>query len=218
MTSTFSDKITKVKNAIVNLIAVHENKTGSSSQKGHVQASTNAGYADVSGGAVGTDNGLYARADHQHTLSSAYATSSHSHGNLQSDGSVGTSNNESKNVVTDASGKITTEAKPTIPTNTNQLTNGAGFITSSSVPSASSTTPSADTTNGSVGSSTTWAKADHTHPKSSIYAEASHTHGLSNISDVSVVSVLVTYTDNTSETLNFVVNRRDNSNETIVPT
>lgn len=37
------------------------------------------------------------------------------------------------------------------------------------VPSASSTTPRADTTNGSIGLATTWAKADHTHPKSSIY-------------------------------------------------
>lgn len=65
--------------------------------------------------------------------------------------------NGNKNVVTDASGNITTEAKPTIP-------------------SASSTTPSADTTAGSVGTSTTWARADHKHPLSSEYATASHTH------------------------------------------
>ena len=44
------------------------------------------------------------------------------------------------------------------------------------IPSASSTTPSADTTNGSVGDGTTWARSNHTHPKSSIYAEATHTH------------------------------------------
>lgn len=44
------------------------------------------------------------------------------------------------------------------------------------IPSASSTTPSADTTSGSVGAGITWAKSDHTHPKSNLYAEASHTH------------------------------------------
>ena len=43
-------------------------------------------------------------------------------------------------------------------------------------PSASTTTPSADTTSGSYGSGTTYARANHTHPKSTLYAEASHTH------------------------------------------
>lgn len=85
------------------------------------------------------------------------ASSSHTHGNLQNNGQVGSTAQANKNVVTDSSGKITTEDKPTIP-------------------SASSTTPSADTTNGSVGTGTTWARSNHTHPKSSLYAEASHTH------------------------------------------
>ncbi len=49
-------------------------------------------------------------------------------------------------------------------------------ITNLSIPSASSTTPSADTTSGSVGTGTTWARSNHTHPKSSLYAESSHTH------------------------------------------
>lgn len=49
-------------------------------------------------------------------------------------------------------------------------------ITNLSIPSASSTVPSADTTNGSVGTGTTWARSNHTHPKSSLYAEAIHTH------------------------------------------
>ena len=44
------------------------------------------------------------------------------------------------------------------------------------IPGASSTTPSADTTSGSVGTGTAWARSDHTHPKSSLYAEVSHTH------------------------------------------
>ena len=85
------------------------------------------------------------------------ASSSHTHGNLQNNGQVGSTAQANKNVVTDSSGKLTTEDKPTIP-------------------SASSTTPSADTTNGNVGTGTTWARSNHTHPKSSLYAEASHTH------------------------------------------
>lgn len=44
------------------------------------------------------------------------------------------------------------------------------------IPSASSATPLSDTQNGGVGTGTTWARSDHTHPKSSLYAEASHTH------------------------------------------
>lgn len=97
-------------------------------------------------------------------IPSSFTPKSHTHGNLQNDGSVGTSNNASKNVVTDSNGKITTEAKPTIP-------------------SASSTVPSADTSSGSYGSGTVYARSNHTHPKSSLYAEATHNHTKSQITD-----------------------------------
>ena len=46
------------------------------------------------------------------------------------------------------------------------------------IPSASSTVPSADTANGSVGTGTTWARSDHTHPKSGLYAESTHKHSI----------------------------------------
>lgn len=46
---------------------------------------------------------------------STFTPSSHTHGNLQNDGKVGTSNNASKNVVTDANGKLTTENKYSHP-------------------------------------------------------------------------------------------------------
>lgn len=69
------------------------------------------------------------------------------------------------------------------------------------IPSASSTTPSADTSSGAVGTGTTYARADHKHPKSTIYAESSHTHTYSNISNVSVVTVNVTYSDQTTGTI-----------------
>lgn len=68
------------------------------------------------------------------------------------------------------------DIRESIPSATSELNNNSGFITSSSVPSASNTTPSADTTNGTAGTGTTWARSDHTHPKSNIYAKASHTH------------------------------------------
>ena len=57
------------------------------------------------------------------------------------------------------------------PTLTSELYNDIGFITSSSVPSASSATPLSDTQNGGVGTGTTWARSDHTHPKSSLYED-----------------------------------------------
>ena len=90
-------------------------------------------------------------------LTNARTPLSHTHGNLQNTGQVGSTVQANKNVVTDSNGKITTEDKPTIP-------------------SASTSTPSADTTSGSYGSGTDYARANHTHPKSSIYAEATHTH------------------------------------------
>lgn len=97
-------------------------------------------------------------------LSDSRTPTSHTHGNLQNNGQVGSTAQANKNVVTNSSGLITTEDKPTVP-------------------SASSTTPSADTTNGSVGTGTTWARSNHTHPKSSLYAEATHNHTKSQITD-----------------------------------
>ena len=97
-------------------------------------------------------------------LSDSRTPTSHAHGNLQNNGQVGSTAQANKNVVTNSSGLITTEDKPTIP-------------------SASSTTPSADTENGSVGTGTTWARSNHIHPKSSLYAESSHNHTKSQITD-----------------------------------
>lgn len=63
--------------------------------------------------------------------------------------------------------------------------------------SPSSTTPSADTTNGSYGSGTDYARANHQHPKSSLYAEASHSHGnIKNDGTFNGVHVVDTYNMN----------------------
>ena len=64
-----------------------------------------------------------------------------------------------------------------------------------SIPSASSSNPSADTSSGAVGTGTTWARADHKHPKSSIYAESSHTHTKSQITDFPTLSTVATTGD-----------------------
>lgn len=85
-----------------------------------------------------------------------FALKDHAHGLITKDGVI--SGQVSKNVVTDSDGKITTEAKPTIPsanaTATNIKMNGTQ----------------------SAGSLTTFAKADHIHPVDTSRAAASHTH------------------------------------------
>lgn len=60
-------KIVELASAIINLVTTHENKTGSSTQKGHVQAGSAPQTIGTSLSA-GTDNGYYARADHVHTV------------------------------------------------------------------------------------------------------------------------------------------------------
>lgn len=102
----------------------------------------------VTVGAFGSGSGQFAEGNHTHSnyltehqslenyvlttdsrLSNARTPTSHTHGNLQNNGQVGSTAQANKNVVTDANGKITTEAKPTIPTKTSDLTNDSGFLT-----------------------------------------------------------------------------------------
>lgn len=101
----------------------------------------------------------YARGDHVHPTDTSRAASNHTHGNLQNNGKVGTSNNASKNVVTDSNGTLTTEDKPTIPT--------------------ASSTASDIKVNGtqSAGTSSNFAKADHVHPTDTSRAASNHVHG-----------------------------------------
>lgn len=70
------------------------------------------------------------------------------------------------------------------------------------IPSASSSNPSADVSGGAIGLSGNYAKADHQHPLSSAYATATHNQASTTITDMDVVQVVVTYTDDTTETLN----------------
>ena len=82
-----------------------------------------------------------------------------------------TEHQDLSNYVTTDDSRLSDARTPTSHTHTkSQITD---FPT---IPSASSTTPSADTTNGSYGTGTSYARSNHTHPKSSLYAESSHTH------------------------------------------
>ena len=54
-------------------------------------------------------------------------------------------------------------ANITVPTKTSDITNDSGYITTSSVPTATTTTPKMDGT-ASVGTEIKWAKGDHIHP------------------------------------------------------
>lgn len=77
-------------------------------------------------------------------------------------------------------------ANITVPTKTSDITNDSGFVTSSSVPTATSTTPKMDGT-AAVGTETTWAKGDHVHPTDTSRVPTTRTvngHALS--SDISL--------------------------------
>lgn len=83
-------------------------------------------------------------------------------------------------------GTVDTTSYSTFDGNYNNLSNKP------TIPSASSTVPSADTTSGSYGSGTSYARSNHTHPKSSLYAESSHTHTKSQITDFPSLSTVAT--------------------------
>lgn len=66
-------------------------------------------------------------------------------------------------------------------------------------------TPTADSTNGTVGTSTKYAREDHAHPKSNLYAEASHTHAASEVSDATAHSHIGTSANADQSTINAAI-------------
>jgi len=88
------------------------------------------------------------------------------------------------------------------------------------IPSASTTTPSADTSSGSYGSGTTYARSNHTHPKSSLYAEATHSHTKSQITDFpSIPSKTSDLTNDGADGTNvFVANNDSRLSDSRTPT
>lgn len=85
----------------------------------------------IATGSFGTSANTFCQGNDSR-LSNARTPTAHTHGNLQNGGTISVSGTvqKSKNVVTDSNGYITTEAKPTIPTKTSQLTNDSGYLTS----------------------------------------------------------------------------------------
>ena len=88
------------------------------------------------------------------------------------------------------------------------------------IPSASTTTPSADTSSGSYGSGTSYARSNHTHPKSSLYAEATHSHTKSQITDFpSIPSKTSDLTNDGADGTNvFVANNDSRLSDSRTPT
>ena len=77
------------------------------------------------------------------------------------------------------------------------------------IPSASTTTPSADTSSGSYGSGTSYARSNHTHPKSSLYAEATHSHTKSQITDFPTIPTKTSDLTNDGDGTNVFVKNND---------
>lgn len=101
MSNTAAQKIEALASAIINLITTHSNITGSSQQKGHVQA----GGAPQGIGtslSAGTDNGYYARADHVHTAKTENIKDDNAYANLGT--SVNASQEEINQAINDVIG------------------------------------------------------------------------------------------------------------------
>lgn len=76
------NKVDGLATKIIELVTTHAETTGSSEEKGHVQA----GGAPQTIGenlSAGTDNGFYARADHVHTVYTDYIQNTHAYTNLE---------------------------------------------------------------------------------------------------------------------------------------
>ena len=107
------------------------------------------------------------------------ASSSHTHGNISSDGKVGS--NSGYFVTTTTSGAVTSQQK-------------IGNIDTSGKIGTTSGKPIITTTGGTL-------SAGSFGTSSGTFAEGNHTHNYSSINNVSTVDVVVTYTDSTTETI-----------------
>lgn len=180
--------------------------------------------SDLTNDGDGTTGVTYVKSDDSR-LSDARTPTSHTHGNLQNDGTVKVNSTvqKSKNIVTDSNGYLSTEDKPTIPTGSSTATdikmNGtqsAGSLTTFAkadhvhpVDTSRASTSVATTSSDGLMSSADKTKLDgvatnannYSHP---ISKQCTHNHSLSEISSTTTVAVTITYTDNTTETINLV--------------
>ena len=103
-------------------------------------------------------------------LTDSRTPKSHSHGNITN---TGTLSGKGQNVVTDSNGAITTEAKPTIPTKTSDLTNDSGFLTSHNPIDSSLSSTSTNAVQNKVINTALNGKANssHTHHIDDLYTK-----------------------------------------------
>ena len=136
MTSSNSKKIAKLKKALENVFVkktdIKDNLTSTdtnkplSAKQGKILDTNKVD--KISGKSLSTNdftNTYKTKLDNLDTLLENKANNTHTHGNLQNDGSIGISNNINKNVVTDGNGKITTEDKPQIDNTVTQSSSNA---------------------------------------------------------------------------------------------
>lgn len=136
MTSSYSEKIAKVKDALENVFIkktdIKNNLTSTDTDK---PLSANQGKEldakkvdKITNKGLSTNdftNTYKGKLDNLDTNLANKSNVDHTHGNLQSDGTIGTTNNTTKNVVTDGNGKITTEDKPQIDNTVTQSSSNA---------------------------------------------------------------------------------------------
>lgn len=221
MTGSLENSINALANKIKNKITTHENKTSSTTVKGHAQAGGAPQEIGTSLNA-GTDNGYYARADHVHTVDydnilnapdiegidlDNYIEKSNTSGLVKNDGTIDTTEyveEEDFGIQIDEDGILTV-----VPLSDANVYTGDLYATKtyvdSSVPSASNTVPSMDTLNGDVGNGVTWARANHKHPKSDLYAEATHNHNASDLDEIDTIEATITYTDDSTEIVDIYI-------------
>ena len=146
------------------------------------------------------DDLLDGKSDTNHTHS-GYASSTHSHGNISNTGIMSSKDSVSnKNVVTDSTGKIIVEDKPSIPSKTSDLTNDSNFISTSSTNGLIKNDGSIDTSSYITSSAITNHNSSSS-AHSSLFsgkADSVHNHLTSDITDFPAIpSDLEDLTDDT---------------------
>ena len=147
------------------------------------------------------DDLLDGKSDTNHTHS-GYASSTHSHGNISNTGIMISKDSVSnKNVVTDSTGKIIVEDKPSIPSKTSNLTNDSNFISTSSTNGLIKNDGSIDTSSYITSSAITNHNSSSS-AHSSLFsgkADSVHNHLTSDITDFPAIPRdLEDLTDNTN--------------------
>ena len=169
------------------------------------QASTSSPLTDMTGGAIGSDS-KYAKADHQHPLSSAYATANHNHGQIDKDGKLSTTTSTVNNVVvTDESNIVKIINKLPSANVTHQDISGKLDIAQTSYKGKNVVV---DSTTGNITfenkPSIPSDVSDLTDNNNTAFTPKSHSHTSQDISDVDLIEITIEYENGDTETLNIL--------------